>query len=87
MSIETLSPFKVGDLLVARKPMRAWVSDAERGTAGTVIVPGEQALVVETWLVGHHRRLRLLRKDRMLLFSCLDHTIFMNWALLSTTQG
>jgi hypothetical protein len=70
-----------GDLLVALRPMRAWENDRAKGTSGCPIGAGEQALVLETWTEGHQRRVRVIRDQRLLLFSCPDHVACRNWRL------
>ena len=61
--------------------MRAWDNESCRGTAGALILPGQQALLLETWLEGNQRRLRLVREQRIVLFSCPDHVVGRNWKL------
>ena len=75
-----------GDLLVALRPMRAWEDDRAKGTHGCPIRPGEQALVLESWLEGAQRRVRVIRDQRLLLFSCPDHAVAKNWGLARRSQ-
>ena len=79
MSSTVLDEPVAGCLLVALRPMRAWENDDVRGELGTVIMTGEQALLLATWLEGKQRRLRVVRDQRIFLFSCADHTVNKNW--------
>jgi len=83
IDLDSLEPIP-GDLVVARVDMRSWVSDLERGTSGDWILTGEQAVVLETWEDGTKRRIRVLRDDRILLFSCPGHVVRRNWKVVAT---
>lgn len=71
---------KPGDLVVARRSMRAWVNDRERGLDGLTVDAGDHGLVLQVWLEGRQCRLRLLVKDRMVLFSHALHCVALNWS-------
>ena len=70
-----------GDLIVARIAMRSWESDDVRGRNGLYVKEGEQALVIATWTVGNQFRLRVVRDQRILLFSHPVHVVRVNWAI------
>ena len=72
-----------GDFVVAAHEMRAWVNEDVRGDSNVWIRQGEQATVVETWLVGNQRRVRVFRNNKFLLFSCKEHCVFRNWKLVT----
>lgn len=76
MSSTILEP---GAFLIAQRSMRSWEDVDTKGTSGTVISVGQQALLIATWLVGEQRRFRVIRDERILLFSCPDHVTFRNW--------
>lgn len=71
---------KPGDLIIAKKPMKAWVNDRERGYDGFCVEPGTQALVVQVWLEGRQFRMRVLVKDHLVLFSHALHCVALNWS-------
>ncbi len=71
---------KPGDLVVARRALKAWVNDRERGTDGLTIYAGDRAFVVQTWLEGQQFRLRVLLNDRLVLFSHALHCVALNWS-------
>jgi hypothetical protein len=71
-----------GDLIVALHTMRAWEDEFERGLMGEHVQAGEQAFVVSTWSVGNQRRMKLLREDRLLVFSCANHCVCKNWRVV-----
>lgn len=71
-----------GDLIVALKDMRAWESQDKRGSNGSYILKGQQALVISTWLVGHHLRIQVLREQRILIFSNKEHVVSSNWNIV-----
>lgn len=71
-----------GDLVLALNAMRSWEQDSYRGFRGEMIMAGEQALVLETWTVGNQRRMRVVRDQRILLFSCAEHAVRRNWRVV-----
>jgi hypothetical protein len=90
MSDERDGPYP-GDLLRARRRMRGWESDWDRGTAGPWIRTGDLALVLQVWTVGGrlgpwddgHVRIRLLFDGHIALFSCHTDTLWLNWDVVS----
>ena len=79
--LDTLEPIP-GDLVMALTPMRSWESEDVRGTGGTYIQHGETALVLATWMVGTKVRLKLVRDDRMRIFSCQHFVVRRNWKVV-----
>ena len=77
-------PIVTGDLVVALNDMRAWTSDSTRGHSNVYVLKGEQALVLEAWVVGNQQRFRVVRCDRVLMFSCAAHAVHQNWSLPET---
>lgn len=75
---DTLEPI-AGDLIVALNPMRAWEEDRRKGHNGLHIQKGEQALVLATWTEGNQLRIRVVRDNRIILFSCPEHAVRKNW--------
>lgn len=71
---------KVGAMIVARRQLKAWENDRERGSAGLVVREGDVGLLVETWREGNQVRLRVLIKDALVLFSHAHHCVWLNWA-------
>jgi len=71
---------KPGELVMARRTLKAWISDRERGNNGVVVTDGDKALVVQVWLEGRQFRLRVLFKDRLVLFSHALRCVPLNWA-------
>jgi len=72
----------VGDMVMARCPMRSWESEHERGNNGRWIAPGEQALVVASWTEGSQRRFKVLRDNRVMLFSMSFWLVSTNWEVI-----
>jgi len=81
MTFSDLEPIP-GDLVMALNAMRAWESEEVRGYVGELIMVGEQALVLATWDVGNQRRLKVVRDNRVLMFSCAGHTVHRNWKVV-----
>ena len=73
-----------GDLVIAKNSMRAWETDDVRGKRGSYIDEGNQALVLETWVVGNQRRLRVLFNNRVLVFVCRDMITYKNWDIVKS---
>lgn len=71
-----------GDLVMALNAMRAWEHGLYRGFMGEMIMAGEQALVLHTWLVGNQMRVRVMRDQRILMFSCPEHVVRRNWKIV-----
>lgn len=69
-----------GDLVVARRPMRAWISDRERGDAGLQVEPGDRGIVVQVWEEGKKVRLRVLVGSHLVVFSHARHCVALNWS-------
>lgn len=84
MSTSDLDSFEPvpGDYVMALNAMRSWEQDSYRGFMGEMIMAGEQALVLETWTVGNQRRVRVVRDQRILLFSCAEHAVRRNWRVV-----
>jgi hypothetical protein len=59
--------------------MRAWETDTERGYSGIVVCKGEVGLVVQTWDVGKHTRLRVMIDDQVAVFSHESYCVELNW--------
>lgn len=76
-----------GDLIVSTHDMRAWETEERRGTSGEWILKGEQALVINTWIAGNQIRIRVLRDQRVLLFSCPAHVVYRNWRIANVGLG
>lgn len=74
-----------GDLIVALNDLRAWETDQKRGWSHVYILKGQQALVINTWLVGNQLRMRVLRNLRVLLFSCPAHVVYRNWRIANSS--
>lgn len=70
-----------GDLVVAKNVMRAWETELVRGNMGAHILKGEQVLVVEVWDVGNQRRMKVIREDRIMVFSNPLHVVRQNWTI------
>lgn len=71
---------KPGDLIIARRSLKAWESDLERGADGQFVHDGDAGIVVQVWKVGRQVRIRVLIKDTLLLFSHADHVVWINWS-------
>ena len=69
-----------GDLVVARRSMRAWINDHERGDSGLCVGPGDRGVVVQVWFEGHKFRMRVLINDNLVLFSHARHCVALNWS-------
>lgn len=78
--VEVNSVPKPGDLIIARRMLKAWESDDERGGNGLVVNYGDTGVVVQVWRVGNQVRLRLLIKDVVVVFSHAHHVVWLNWA-------
>lgn len=78
--LDTLEPI-AGDYVVALNPMRAWESEVRKGHHGPYIQKGEQALVLATWEEGNQLRMRVVRDNRILLFSCASYAVRKNWRI------
>ncbi len=79
--LDSLTPVP-GDLVMARVCMRAWESEERKGLNGAYIDRGEQALIITTWSVGNQLRIKLLRDQRLLVFSCAEHCVRKNWKVV-----
>lgn len=71
---------KVGSMVVARRSLKAWENDRERGKEGLVVAEGDVGLVLQVWREGNQVRIRLLIKDVIALFSHAHHCVWLNWA-------
>ena len=71
---------KPGAMVVARRTLKAWENDRERGTNGLVVHEGAVGLVLQVWAEGKQVRIRLLIKDAVVLFSHPHHCVWLNWA-------
>lgn len=71
---------KVGSMVIARRALKAWENDRERGTNGITVGPGDAGLVLQVWCEGKQVRIRLLIKDAVVLFSHAHHCVWLNWA-------
>lgn len=81
MSSPDLEPIP-GDLVAALNTMRSWEREDFRGHSGQHIQVGEQALVIGAWFVGNQLRLRVVRAERVLLFSSAAHAVRRNWSIV-----
>ena len=68
-----------GDLIVARRRLRAWASDQERGD-GITVEEGALGLVLQRWREGSQLRLRVLINDAIVVFSHHARNVTLNWA-------
>jgi hypothetical protein len=76
--LDSLEPI-AGDLIVALVGIRSWENEQHRGVDGLYIEKGQQALVLSTWMVGNQCRIKVLRDNRILVFSHPDHCVRKNW--------
>ena len=79
---DTLPELVPGDLVMAVVAMRSWEREFYQGFVGEMIMAGEQALVLETWSVGNRRRIRIVRDQRILMFSCAEHNVSRTWKII-----
>lgn len=68
-----------GDLVAALVPMRAWEDDSRRGEHGLRLDVGQQALIIDAWLVGKRLRMRVVYDERVIVFSCALRVVDRNW--------
>jgi len=73
---------KPGDLVVAQRAMGAWASDEVRLPFSIWANPGDAGCVVQAWMQGNHVRMRLLMKDKLVVFSCRLANVRLNWQVV-----
>lgn len=71
---------KVGSVVIARRQLKAWENDYERGRNGLIVDQGDAGLVLQVWREGRQIRIRMLIKGAIVLFSHADHCVWLNWA-------
>jgi hypothetical protein len=77
----------VGSLLVARRPMQAWINDNERGQGGLRVAEGDTGLVLQVWRVNTRVRIRMLVNDVVVMFSHVQNCVWLNWHSASSTNS
>lgn len=75
-----------GMMIVARRLLKAWESDVQRGENGLVVNDGDVGLVLQVWREGGQVRIRVLIKDTVALFSHARHVVWLNWAFVDGWQ-
>jgi len=71
---------KPGDLIIAKRQMRAWINQRERGRDGVKVEPGDSALMLQVWFEGRRFRMQVLVKDQIVMFSHALHCVALNWS-------
>lgn len=71
---------RVGSMVIARRQLKAWENDHERGHNGLIVSHGDVGLVLQVWREGRQVRIRMLIKDVVVLFSHARHCVWLNWS-------
>jgi len=74
-----------GDMVVAQRFMRAWVSDKEKGRGAypeLIIDEGQQGTVIQRCDDGNRIRLRIMIGERILLVSHRVKCVTLNWHVI-----
>ena len=87
MSIGEEFPTLPGDLISAKKEMKAWENDDVRGDSGNGISIGEHALVTQVWFVDTQLRIRVVQNGQFRLYSCKARVFLRNWEIIGKAQS
>jgi len=68
-----------GDLIISKLPMGAWATDGQRKPFSLFLNDGCYCFVIQSWNVGNKIRLRVIHKDKIVMFSCKLKNINLNW--------